>query len=67
MYRDVYSKEITKKLLNEYGPKYQERNGGYTRILKKGRRLGDGAEMAFIELVDYDLVSSNSDSNDTAE
>ena len=48
----LQNKDITKKLLNEYGPLYQDRNGGYTRILKRGRRLGDGAEMAFIELVD---------------
>ncbi len=52
----IQNKEITKKLLNEYGPKYQERPGGYTRIIKKGARLGDNAEMAFIELVDYDHV-----------
>jgi large subunit ribosomal protein L17 len=49
----LQNKEATKRLLNEYGPQYAERNGGYTRILKRGRRLGDGAEMAFIELVDY--------------
>ncbi|CAM2066168.1 50S ribosomal protein L17 [Sulfidibacter corallicola] len=53
----LQNKDITKKLLNEYGPKYEGRNGGYTRILKKGRRLGDGAEMAFIELVDYDHLA----------
>ncbi len=49
----LQNKEITKKLLNEYGPKYKERPGGYTRIIKRGRRLGDNAEMAYIEMVDY--------------
>lgn len=55
-HREVFSylqnKDITKKLLNEYAPKYASRPGGYTRIIKKGTRLGDCAEMAFIELVD---------------
>jgi len=54
VFSKLQNKEITKKLLNEYGPKYQERPGGYTRILKKGRRHGDAAEMAYIELVDID-------------
>jgi len=40
------------KLFNELGPKYKERNGGYTRILKCGFRSGDVAPMAYIELVD---------------
>lgn len=48
----IQNKEITKKLLNELGPRFEGRPGGYTRILKKGRRLGDNAEMAFIELVE---------------
>lgn len=40
-------------LFNEIAPKVANRNGGYTRVLKMGRRLGDGAELALIELVDY--------------
>lgn len=43
-------KKIVKKILNELGPKYKERKGGYTRIIKIGRRRGDGAEMVQIEL-----------------
>jgi large subunit ribosomal protein L17 len=42
-------------LFNEIAPKVAERNGGYTRVLKMGRRFGDSAEMALIELVDYNL------------
>jgi len=43
---------IVTKLFNELGPRYQERPGGYLRILKCGFRLGDNAPMAYIELVD---------------
>ncbi len=47
----VYDEDVVKKLFDEIGPKYQERNGGYTRVLKVGPRRGDGAEMAILELV----------------
>lgn len=46
------SKEMVGKLFNELGPRYQERPGGYIRILKMGYRAGDNAPMAFVELVD---------------
>ncbi|NLX75378.1 MAG: 50S ribosomal protein L17 [Synergistaceae bacterium] len=45
-------KEAVAKLFNELGPKYADRNGGYTRIVKLGARLGDASEMAVIQLVD---------------
>ncbi|MDX1706285.1 50S ribosomal protein L17 [Pseudidiomarina sp.] len=45
-------KEVVGKLFTELGPRYQERPGGYTRIMKCGFRSGDNAPMAYVELVD---------------
>ncbi len=46
--------EQVRKLFEVLGPRYAERNGGYTRVLKAGFRYGDGAPMAVVELVDRD-------------
>ena len=45
-------REVVTKLFNELGPRYQDRPGGYLRILKTGFRAGDKAPMALVELVD---------------
>lgn len=47
----VYKDDVVKKLFDELAPKYADRNGGYTRVLKLGPRRGDGSEMAILELV----------------
>ena len=49
----LQNKEAVTELFREVAQKIAERNGGYTRILKTGNRLGDNAKMCFIELVDY--------------
>ena len=50
-------RQIVTKLFNEIGPRYQERPGGYTRVLKCGYRAGDNAPMAFVELVDRPVAT----------
>jgi large subunit ribosomal protein L17 len=56
--RDV---EMVKKLFEVIGPRYKDRNGGYTRVLKAGYRYGDNAAVAVIELVDRDLDAKGKD------
>ncbi|MBR6444193.1 MAG: 50S ribosomal protein L17 [Firmicutes bacterium] len=47
----IYDEDVVFKLFDEIAPKYEDRNGGYTRILKLGPRTGDNAEVVFLELV----------------
>ncbi len=53
VFRHLRSKEAVKELFDEVAQAVGSRNGGYTRIVRIGQRSGDGAEMAMIELVDY--------------
>ncbi len=48
------NRDIVAKLFDEIAPKYKDVNGGYTRIIRLGRRLGDGAELSIVELVDFE-------------
>ena len=55
------------KLFDTLGPRYAERNGGYTRVMKAGFRYGDSAPMAVIEFVDRDEEARGQDSGPTQE
>jgi large subunit ribosomal protein L17 len=61
----LQDKEVVTELFRDVAPKIAERNGGYTRILKTGYRLGDNAEMCMIELVDYNELYSNDSAKKT--
>ena len=56
-----------KKLFEVLGPRYKERNGGYTRVLKAGFRYGDSAPVAVIEFVDRDVGAKGKDSGPVQE
>ena len=58
---------MVRKLFDVLGPRYKERNGGYTRVLKAGFRYGDNAPMAVLELVDRDEEARGQDSGPTQE
>jgi len=62
--RDV---AMVKKLFDVIGPRYKERNGGYTRVLKAGFRYGDSAPVAVIEFVDRDVDARGRDSGPTQD
>jgi large subunit ribosomal protein L17 len=58
----IKDKETVKELFAEIVPKMGDRPGGYTRVVKLGNRLGDAAQMAIIELVDYnDIITAKAE------
>ncbi|HXW70856.1 MAG TPA: 50S ribosomal protein L17 [Methylocella sp.] len=58
----IKDSKLAAKLIDVLGPRYKDRNGGYTRVLKAGFRYGDNAPMAVIEFVDRDIDAKGKDS-----
>jgi large subunit ribosomal protein L17 len=65
VFSSIQNKDAVSTLFTEIGPKCADRPGGYTRVIKAGFRKGDGAELAIIELVDYNDIKPEGSSSDT--
>ncbi|HNQ11997.1 MAG TPA: 50S ribosomal protein L17 [Bacteroidia bacterium] len=59
VFSQIQSKEAVTELFREVSTKIAERNGGYTRIIRIGNRLGDNADMCMMELVDFNTIYTN--------
>ncbi|MFH1940538.1 MAG: 50S ribosomal protein L17, partial [bacterium] len=66
-FKRLKQKKIVKILFDEIAPQYAERPGGYTRVIKLGQRAGDGAHMAILELVGYDMAKKKKKEKDKAK
>ncbi|MGA3303066.1 MAG: 50S ribosomal protein L17 [Methylovirgula sp.] len=64
---EIKDAELVKKLFEVLAPRYKDRHGGYTRVLKAGFRFGDNAAMAVIEFVDRDVEARGKDSGPVPE
>lgn len=65
VFRYLQNKDVVNELFREVAPKIIDRQGGYTRIIRTGYRLGDNAEMCLIELVDFNELYSNESAKKT--
>jgi large subunit ribosomal protein L17 len=63
----LQNKEVVTELFRDIAPKIAERNGGYTRIIRTGYRLGDNAEMCMIELVDFNEIYKKGEEKGSAK
>ncbi len=54
--KKIHDKTVVRNLIDEIAPTFQNRNGGYTRVIKIGKRRGDGAELAILEMVGFEEV-----------
>src|SRR5215218_6923367 len=64
---EIKDRDMVKKLFEVLGPRYKDRQGGYTRVMKAGFRYGDNAPVAVIEFVDRDVEAKGKDSGPVAE
>jgi len=67
IYSIIPKKEVVKKLFDDIAPAFKERPGGYTRVIRTHTRRGDAAEMAILELVNYEAVPKPAAGEKTAK
>jgi large subunit ribosomal protein L17 len=61
----IHDKDAVRLLFNEVAPRFRDRNGGYTRIVRLGRRIGDAAEMCMIQWVEEGAVAPSKNKTET--